>query len=386
MPHSTSPERGSDANPPIPIPAPTLLQQVRTGKLKQYGDLTIPTGIYKDVRSGSLHIDKVGLPEDEHDLTFHGGPDKAIHQYSTDHYPEWRGLYPDPDVSARFEPGGFGENLVASGWDERNVCIGDKVRIGHADGADDEVGGHHGALLEVSIPRQPCFKLNQKFKIRNFAPKTHERAWTGWYYRVLVEGDIQAGMELRIIDRPNERWTIERMHHYVHRDTKNKEIMEELVKVDALGMETKRPFLDRLKKMNENAATREPEKWRDFRVAEIKDETGRIKSLILEAVQPDEDEKESDIEAGSHIRLRLPNGLIRAHSVVSGTTRRFVLGISREENSRGGSAYIHDQLKQEQIIEVGRITESVDVNSQASHHVIIAGGIGKSKCNYTNTV
>jgi len=88
-------------------------------------------------------------------MTFHGGVDKAVHQYFPGHYPSWREEYPEKDS---FQVGGFGENLVCEGgMNERNVCIGDVYRVGSEE---------DGVLLQVSLPRQPCFKLNHRFGLK----------------------------------------------------------------------------------------------------------------------------------------------------------------------------------------------------------------------------
>ena len=94
------------------------------------------------------------------------------------HYPNWRDEF--PAAASRFQPGGFGENLVLAHMNERNVCIGDIVSV-----------GTDGLILQVSLPRQPCFKLNHRFQLKNFAPNTYKLSRTGWYYRVLQEGTIQ---------------------------------------------------------------------------------------------------------------------------------------------------------------------------------------------------
>jgi MOSC domain-containing protein YiiM/ferredoxin-NADP reductase len=362
------------ANTPVDIPAPTILVVIRTSKLKPFGSLNVLSGIYKEPRNGRLKVDKVGLPEDEHDLTFHGGPDKAIHQYCSDHYPLWQELYPDPEVSARFIPGGFGENLVANGWNEKNVCIGDLVRIGPA--GSTETGGDNGCVLEVSLPRQPCYKLNQKFGLKNFAPRTHQLARTGWYYRVVKEGSIEKGMELSIIERRWPKWTIERLHYYVHKDKENWGVYGELAQTKEIGMECRGVFINRLKAKDEEAIEKAKpvELWREFKLVEKKIETPRIVSLILEAVE--KNEVASSISHGSYVHLRLPNGLLRSYSVVAGTTNRFELGIARDANSRGGSKYIHDNLKVGDVISVGNIVQSLLANSMASNHIMIVGGIG----------
>lgn len=113
--------------------------------------------------------------------------------------------------------GGFGENLVSEKMNERNVCIGDKVRIGDV-------------LLQVSLPRQPCFKLNHRFNLKAFSSQTWKKSRTGWYYRVLEEGWMQAGDEIILVERLNPTWTIERVQEYLHRDKSNLEMLLEVGK------------------------------------------------------------------------------------------------------------------------------------------------------------
>lgn len=90
---------------------------------------------------------------------------------------------------------------------ERNVCIGDKIRIG------EEV------LLQVCLPRQPCFKLNHRFGVKGFAKQTWMKSRTGWYYRVLVEGFVGVGDRIVLVERSHPKWTIERIQEFFHRDT-----------------------------------------------------------------------------------------------------------------------------------------------------------------------
>lgn len=157
------------------------ITQLRTSKMQKMRNLSIETGIYKTPRAGRLWCSSTGLADDEHDLTFHGGVDKAVHQYYPGHYERWREEFPN---GSGFELGGFGENIVADGgMNEWNVCIGDVYRIGRKE---------DGAVLQVSLPRQPCFKLNHRFEMKGFAPNTWKMSRTGWYYRVLNEGCVFA--------------------------------------------------------------------------------------------------------------------------------------------------------------------------------------------------
>jgi MOSC domain-containing protein YiiM/ferredoxin-NADP reductase len=354
----------STADPDIPIPPPTILVSLRTGKLAPFGHLSIQSGIMKSAREGRIRVSKLGLADDEHDLTFHGGIDKAIHQYDSSHYPLWRSLYPSCN---QFLPGGFGENLVADGFSETNVCIGDRVKVGPAE------GGGGGAILEVSLPRQPCFKLNQRFGIKNFAPRTHELARTGWYYRVIEEGWIEEGMKIEIIERRWPKWTIERLHHFVHREQGDRETIEELLSIPEMGNECKNVFKTRLTKLEE-ANKKKVEVWRPFRITRKKLETPRIMGFTFRSTETLD--KVEDVRPGSHVCVRLPNGLQRAYSVVGGTSECFDLAIARDENSRGGSVCLHDETELGQTLSFGPITESLGAASMASHHILIAGGIG----------
>jgi hypothetical protein len=106
----------------------TLLQ-LRTSKMKQMHNLSITTGIYKLPRTERVWCSSTGLESDEHDLTFHGGLEKAVHQYYPGHYASWRREFPE---GQNFDVGSFGENLVSEKMNERNVCVGDKIRVGEA--------------------------------------------------------------------------------------------------------------------------------------------------------------------------------------------------------------------------------------------------------------
>ncbi|KAI1179170.1 PK beta-barrel-protein domain-containing protein-like protein [Nemania sp. FL0916] len=352
-----------------PFEKDTILE-IRTSRMKTMPGLTIQSGIDKQECSGKIPVTFLGLDADEHDLTFHGGKDKAIHGYCSSHYAQW--IREFPDASSRFKPGGFGENFVTERMNERNVCIGDILSVG-----DD------GVLLQVSLPRQPCFKLNHRFQLKNFAPNTYKLSRTGWYYRVLHEGAVQAGDEIRLVERRWPKWTIERVQEYLHRTPDNPEMNEELSQIADMGDESRKAFEARVtkfkakQKREANGGIEEVEKWRDYKLVEKKTQTSRITSFVLEAVTaPSLDVEANDVKLGSHVRLKLPNGLLRSYSIVSGNETRFELGIALEEPSRGGSVYLHHNTKEGDIIQVGRITSDVKPAGAASNHVFIVGGIG----------
>jgi ferredoxin-NADP reductase len=256
--------------------------------------------------------------------------------------------------------------------------VGDQVRIGPpvVEGEVLQTGGEHGCVLEVSIPRQPCFKLNQRFGIKNFAPKTFQNFMTGWYYRVVEEGWIAQGMEMRVTERRNPGWTIKKCQEFVHGEKKFNEEMHELLEMPELGDECKDVFKELFAKQKEEEerARRPPVKFRNFKLAEKTAETKRISRFKFEAVEAGE--KIQKIRPGSNVLLKLPNGLQRAYSVIDGDSDSFILGIAKEEASRGGSVYLHDSTHVGDTIEVGPITYNLGDGSMASHHIFIIGGIG----------
>jgi MOSC domain-containing protein YiiM len=162
------------------------------------------TGFFKTPIAGPVRVTRLGLAGDEQaDRENHGGPDKAVLAYSAEHYPGWRSHLGQPEMPY----GGFGENLTISGLDERIVCVGDRFQAGDL-------------LLEVTQPRQPCWKMSRRWQIADLARQVIANGKSGWYQRVLEEGELSAGSEIELIHRPHPAWTIARasdlMHHKKH--------------------------------------------------------------------------------------------------------------------------------------------------------------------------
>ncbi|AEO62287.1 bd4fcb9a-d4c2-40c9-bd21-ee6a77212d34 [Thermothielavioides terrestris] len=389
-----------------PFTSDTILE-VRTGTMKPLRGLTVQSGIDKTVRHGPVRVTELGLEGDEHDPTFHGGLDKAIHGYCSSHYSTWRAEY--PSAAAVFQPGAFGENLVTAHLNERNLCIGDIVSISRspaptsatpaangdpAKDDNDDKGGDDASsvLLQVSLPRQPCFKLNHRFQLKNFAPQTWRTSRTGWYLRVLRPGTIQAGDTIRLVARPHPAWTVARVQEYLHRNTADEAMNAELAGIAEFGAECRDAFRARV--LRQRARRRkaaaaaaaaqgkdggeERQRWREFRVVERRRETGRIVAFVLEAVEPlvESEGEEVSLRAGAHAKIRLGNGLVRAYSVVDGDRNRFRLGAALQEQSRGGSRYLHEKVHVGHTLQVGAITPPAPAASAASHHIFVAGGVG----------
>jgi ferredoxin-NADP reductase len=209
---------------------------------------------------------------------------------------------------------------------------------------------------------------------------TWKTSRTGWYYRVIKEGSVKAGDEIRLIERRHPNWTIERIQEYLHRNKDNAAMNEELAAIEELGDESRGAFKQRVAKAKAKEkklameSQEPPQKWREFKIIETKRQTSRIKSFTLEATEP-VDEPDS-LSTGAHVKIQLPNNLIRRYSVVGGNSNRFELGIALEESSRGGSKYFHETAQVGHVIQVSSTIVSIPYISSTSNHIFVAGGIG----------
>lgn len=155
------------------------------------------SAIAKAPVEGRVRIGFLGLAGDEQaDLRVHGGPDKALHHYPFDHYARWSANAPEQTLLN--QPGGFGENVSTYGWTENDVCIGDRFRIG-------------SVLVEVSQGRQPCWKQGVRMEWTTLPGMMVRERRSGWYYRVIEEGEAAAGDEMALVDRPLPDWTVARV-------------------------------------------------------------------------------------------------------------------------------------------------------------------------------
>ena len=179
---------------------PTVLGQVTAvlrGRSVPYSRPGSRSAIMKQAVQGAVAVDGNGVAGDEQgDTRLHGGPDKAVHHYPLDHYPAWRDAL--GALPALAGPGAFGENISSTGIVESGLCWGDQVRMG-------------SALLEVAQTRQPCWKLNTRFGVPDMALRVQRTGRTGWYYRVIEPGAVQAGDTITLVARPHPEWTLARV-------------------------------------------------------------------------------------------------------------------------------------------------------------------------------
>ena len=154
------------------------------------------SAIAKQPLPGPVAITALGLAGDtQADRMHHGGPDMALHIYPLEHHGWWRGEIGDHPLLA--QPGAFGSNIAVNGLDEVSVGIGARYRLG-------------SALIEVTRPRQPCWKIEHHFGAKGMVRRIVQTARCGWLLRVLEEGTAEAGDTLELVEPGDAHWSVAR--------------------------------------------------------------------------------------------------------------------------------------------------------------------------------
>lgn len=176
------------------------------------------SGFYKEPISGPVWLGRTNLVGDgQADLENHGGPDKAVNVYPAAHYPFWQ-----KELVLSLPFGAFGENFTLSRFTEADVAIGDVFRIGDA-------------VVQISQPRQPCWKLARRWRIKDLAVCVIKTGYTGWYFRVLQEGNVTVGVAVERIERPHPEWTVRAANDVMHHRRDDLEATRALAACPALS-------------------------------------------------------------------------------------------------------------------------------------------------------
>lgn len=157
-------------------------------RIVEYNGEPVSTAIFKGPVEGPVRVNEINLDGDRQaDLSVHGGYYKAVYAYPSEHYPFWRGEYPDMELPF----GMFGENLTIEGLMEDEVRAGDRLRIGTAE-------------FLVTQPRLPCFKLGIRFGRIDIIKRFFKSGRSGFYLAIDKKGELQKGDAIEILGRNDE--------------------------------------------------------------------------------------------------------------------------------------------------------------------------------------
>jgi MOSC domain-containing protein YiiM len=189
----------------------------------------ISTSIFKEPVGGHLLVRRLSLEGDwQADLRAHGGPNKAVYAYPLEHYADWSWELGRDDL----RPGQFGENLTLERLTEEEARLGDVFRVGDA-------------ILQVTQPRYPCFKLGIKMGDPFFPKRFLASGRTGFYLRVLEEGEVGAGDAIELVEQ-SDGLTVKSLWRLVLVDKEDIEGAQLALRCPTLAREWREPLEERL--------------------------------------------------------------------------------------------------------------------------------------------
>lgn len=202
------------------------------GSVRALPETGRPSGIYKEPVTEALHLGPTGFAGDQQaDLRVHGGPEKAVHLYPSAHYARLAEAF--PDLASQLVPGGLGENIATFDLNERDVRLGDIWRLGDA-------------RLQVCQPRNPCWKIDEKFGQEGVAVFIDKHMLCGWYWRVLTQGEVMPGDRLEFESSPPDAMSLGDAMSLVREHRPEVERLERLVAAEGIAASWRAKVVQRL--------------------------------------------------------------------------------------------------------------------------------------------
>lgn len=191
----------------------------------EYQGKPLSTGIYKQPVEGPVFLSRENFAGDgQADLVHHGGVDKAVCAYPFEHYEYWKSSLGKEMLLAS-----FGENLTLKGMLEDQVCIGDIFRIG-------------GAVVQISQPRYPCFKLSQKHGVKDMPTRVLNTGYSGFYFRVLEEGEVSADSPLTRLEAHPKGVTVREVFLMMANGRKDEHGLTRMLELEELSASVRGQF------------------------------------------------------------------------------------------------------------------------------------------------
>jgi ferredoxin-NADP reductase/MOSC domain-containing protein YiiM len=335
---------------------------------------TIHTAVWKSPVTGRRMVRKLDIDGDaQGDLAGHGGEQRAVFVYQMDSYQYWKRFLGRDD----FVFGQFGENFTVEGLPDNEVCVGDRYRIG-------------GAVFEVSQPRVTCYRVGIRMNEPRMPALLVEHHRPGFYFRVLLEGEVGAGDEIvKITDGP-ERLTVAEIDALLYLPGHSREQLQRALQVPALSKGWQNSFQAMLQQDSSPktvagnpglANQEEAPAWpgfRQMRVAQIRKESASVTSFVL---APIDRQPLPLFRAGQFVVLRLhldPNTppVLRSYSLSDlPAADHFRISVKSELNGIG-SSFLCDRTQEGDVLDVSAPRGSFTLRSSQSPVVLLSAGVG----------
>lgn len=340
-----------------------------------FADTVVTTGIYKEPVAGRVMVRTLNLDGDgQADLNVHGGPNKAVYVYDMAGYRYWEQELGRDDLT----PGYFGENLTVEGMPDDRVHIGDLFRIGEA-------------LLEVSQPRVPCFKLELKMNRPGFSRQFLASGRLGFYFRVLEEGKVGSGDQIERVKTDPQQMSVRQIARLLYFDYGDLEQLRRAVQLPALSPSWRGYFEELLAKSAE--APQKPKlasrAWPGFRTFVVDKKVPESLDISTFYIIPEDRVPLPVYLPGQHLtfKLEIPGQarpVIRPYSLSSGPCHEgyYSVTIKREPLPAdlvvaSASNYFHDQVAPGTRLQVAAPRGDFYLEPQLETPVVLlSGGVG----------
>jgi ferredoxin-NADP reductase/MOSC domain-containing protein YiiM len=334
----------------------------------------VHTAIRKVPVKGPRMVRRLNVDGDgQGDLAGHGGERRAVFVYQMDSYRYWQNQFGRND----FTYGQFGENFTVEGLSDAEVCIGDRYRIG-------------GALFEVTQPRVTCYRVGIRLNEPEMAALLVKHGRPGFYFRVLDEGEVEAGDEITQVASGPERMSVFEVNTLLYMPGHPRNQLERALRIPALSAGWRNSFEALLTQERKGGATTgnaglaaasgQPPAWPGFRPLRVErkvPESGNVISLLLE---PTDGQPLASALPGQFVVLRLRPGsgpaLMRSYSL-SGEPGAMHYRVSVKREAHGAaSAYIDDTLQVGDIVPASAARGNFTLRPGDTPVVLLSAGIG----------
>ena len=335
---------------------------------------TVHTAIWKTPVKGPRMVRRLNIDGDgQGDLNGHGGERRAVFVYQMDSYRYWQNHLRRND----FVYGQFGENFTVDGLSDAEVCIGDRYRIG-------------GALFEVTQPRVTCYRLGIRMNEPEMAALVVKHGRPGFYFRVLEEGEVEAGDEITQVASGPERMSVSEIDALLYMPGHSRDQLERALRIPTLSAGWRRSLEALLTQERAGGTTTgnaglakapsPPPAWRGFRPLRVSRKVRESRNVISLRLEPTDGHPIAAALPGQFVVLRLgpasAPALMRSYSL-SGEPGASYYRVSVKREAHGAaSAYVDDELRVGDVVHASAARGSFTLRPGDTPVVLLSAGIG----------
>ncbi|MEN3317096.1 MAG: hypothetical protein V7643_497 [Mycobacterium sp.] len=324
---------------------------------------TVHTGIWKSPVEGPVMVRRLNIDGDgQGDLAGHGGEQRAVMVYQTESYDYWRDYLHRDDL----EPGQFGENFTVSGLADRDVCIGDRYRIGQAE-------------FEVTQPRVTCFRVGMRLGVPDMPNLLVSQHRPGFYFRVIREGLVHEGDDIVLTRRGRHELSVADVDALLYLPDRDVDLLRKVVEVPALSPGWQQSFRDMLAAPIQLPVDVEPgwQGFRRLRVTATHPESPTVLSIRLES---DDGSALPVPLPGQYLTVKIPDAgdppPMRSYSLSGDPAGGFYrISVKREDHGQV-SRWLHSHVKAGSIIESAAPRGDFYLIDDSGPVILASAGIG----------